>query len=103
MTPRVGLVRDDNFDRATDGITSALSLAATMSSERIGRNQKVAYSRHSVSGGSQGLCSSSKRADVLRERFGQPEGKTGQHVPSVVKLDYGKVSASDISSFNIVV
>ena len=27
--------------------TSALSLAATMSSERIGRNQKVAYSRHS--------------------------------------------------------
>ena len=30
--------------------TSALSLAAPMSSERIGRNQKVAYSRHSVSG-----------------------------------------------------
>ena len=53
MTPRVRLVRDNNFHRATGGtfsVPSALSLAATMSSERIGRNQKVTHSRHSVSG-----------------------------------------------------
>ena len=35
---------------ARSRFTSALSLAAPISSERIGRNQYVAYSRHSVSG-----------------------------------------------------
>ena len=35
---------------ARSRFTSALSLAAPISSERIGRNQNVAYSRHSVSG-----------------------------------------------------
>ena len=44
-----------------------------MSSERIGRNQKVAYSRHSVSGVARD--SARERAYVLRKCFSQPEGK----------------------------
>ena len=53
VAPRVGPVGDHNFHGATGArsrFTSALSMAAPISSERIRRNQYVAYRRHSVSG-----------------------------------------------------
>ena len=65
---------DHNFHGATGArswFTSALFMAASISSERIGRNQYVAYRRHSALG-CQGLCSSSQRADVLRKLFCKP-------------------------------
>ena len=51
---------------------SGLSVAAPISSERIGRNQYVAY-RSQQSLGSPGLRSSSQRANVLRKLFCKPE------------------------------
>ena len=52
VAPRVGLVTTTFTGPlgARSRFTSALSMAAPISSERIGRNQYVAYRRHSVSG-----------------------------------------------------
>ena len=53
VAPRVGRLVTTTFTGplgARSRFTSALSAAAPISSERIGRNQYVAYRRHSVSG-----------------------------------------------------
>jgi len=74
----VGLVRDDNFDRAT-GSTFPIYLC-TLSGYDNELGEDWTEPESSIQQalrlwGGQGL-SSSERADVLQERFGQPEIKT---------------------------